>query len=111
MGSMLTPVNGWRDLKLNGCGPEAGVAERPLLGLDGVCDGHALEKRALTHSARAAHKLLTVEETAERLNVSVRNVRHHIYRRRLPIVKIGRLVRIEERDLEAFIERGRIGWQ
>lgn len=54
-------------------------------------------------------KLLTVEEVAERLNVSVRNVRHHVYSRRLPIVKIGRLVRIDERDLEDFIDRGRVG--
>lgn len=54
--------------------------------------------------------LLTVEQAAERLNVSVRNIRHQIYRRRLPIVKIGRLVRIDEEDLEVLIERGRVSW-
>jgi excisionase family DNA binding protein len=42
--------------------------------------------------------------------VTVRNVREHIYRRRLPIVKVGRLVRIEQSELEAFIERGRVMW-
>jgi excisionase family DNA binding protein len=56
-------------------------------------------------------RLLTVQEAAERLNVSVRNIREHIYRRRLPIVKIGRLVRIEEGELEAFIEGGRTNWE
>ncbi len=59
-------------------------------------------------SRSGANKVLTVKEAAERLNVSVRNVREHIYRRRLPVVKIGRLVRIEEGELEAFIDRGRM---
>lgn len=54
-------------------------------------------------------RLLTIREAAERLNVSVRNVREQIYRRRLAIVKIGHLVRIEEAELQAFIDRGRMG--
>ena len=54
-------------------------------------------------------RLLTIDDAADRLNVSVRNVRHQIFMRRLPIVKIGRLVRIDERDLDALIERGRTG--
>lgn len=54
-------------------------------------------------------RLLTVDDVAERLNVSVRNVRHQIFMRRLPIVKIGRLVRVDERDLEDLIDRGRMG--
>lgn len=56
-------------------------------------------------------RLLTIEEAAERLNVSVRNIRHQIYRRRLPVVKIGRLVRVDEKDLEAFIDRSRVAWE
>jgi excisionase family DNA binding protein len=52
--------------------------------------------------------LLTIEEVAKRLNVSVRNVRHQIFHRRIPIVKIGRLVRIEEAEVDALIERGRV---
>jgi excisionase family DNA binding protein len=59
---------------------------------------------------RQSSRLLTVEEVAERLNVSVRNVRHQIFQRRLAVVKIGRLVRVDERDLEALIERGRVSW-
>ena len=54
--------------------------------------------------------LLTIEEAAERLSVSPRNIRHQIYLRRLPIVKVGRLVRIDERDLEEFIEDSRVRW-
>ena len=58
-------------------------------------------------SAPRLSRLLTIEQAAELLNVSVRNVREQIYRRRLGIVKVGRLVRIEATELEAFIERGR----
>lgn len=57
-----------------------------------------------------SQNLLTMEEAAERLSVSPRNIRHQIYLRRLPIVKVGRLVRIDERDLEAFIENSRVRW-
>ena len=62
---------------------------------------------AKTPSRTSLSRLLTIEQTAELLNVSVRNVREQIYRRRLGIVKVGRLVRIEQDELEAFIERGR----
>lgn len=54
-------------------------------------------------------RLLTVQQAADRLNVSVRNIRHQIHQRRIPIVKIGRLVRIDEGELEAFIDRCRVG--
>lgn len=53
-------------------------------------------------------QLLTIEQAAERLSVSVRNIRHQIYRRKIPIVKVGRLVRIDEADLQDFIDQGRV---
>lgn len=66
-------------------------------------------KHARPPSGRPS-RLLTIEETAIRLSVSIRNIRHQIYLRRLPVVKVGRLVRIDERDLDAFIENGRVHW-
>jgi excisionase family DNA binding protein len=55
-------------------------------------------------------RLLTIPEVAERLAVSERFVRRLLFDGRLPKVKVGgRLVRIDERDLEAFIEAGREG--
>ena len=63
----------------------------------------------MTTSRPPKDRLLTVDDVAERLNVSVRNVRHQIFMRRLPIVKIGRLVRVDEQDLEELIDRGRMG--
>ncbi|CAN5684891.1 hypothetical protein BH20ACT21_BH20ACT21_10170 [soil metagenome] len=57
---------------------------------------------------RGPGRLLTIEEASQRLNVSIRNIRHQIYTGRLPVVKIGRLVRVDEEDLEAFIDRCRV---
>lgn len=57
---------------------------------------------------RALSQLLTIEQAAERLSVSVRNIRHQVYRRKIPIVKVGRLVRIDEADLQDYIDRGRV---
>lgn len=54
-------------------------------------------------------RLLDVQDVAERLNVSAAYVRRRmIFERRIPYVKIGRHVRIDEKDLEAYIDRGRV---
>lgn len=58
---------------------------------------------------RARPRLLTVDQAAEWLNVSPTYVRRRlIFERRIPYVKIGRHVRIDERDLESLIEAGRV---
>jgi excisionase family DNA binding protein len=53
-------------------------------------------------------KLLSVEETADRLGTSVRFVRRLIAERRIAYVKVGRHVRIAEADLATFVAAGRI---
>ena len=53
-------------------------------------------------------KLLTVQEAAERLGTSVRFVRRLVFERRIAYVKVGRYVRIAARDLDAFIDAGRV---
>ena len=52
--------------------------------------------------------LLTVDQAAERLGISVRFVRRLIAERRIAYVKLGRHVRIAAEDLEAFIVAGRV---
>ncbi|MEV4249146.1 excisionase family DNA-binding protein [Streptosporangium canum] len=54
----------------------------------------------------ARGRLLTVEETAERLNTSVRFPRRLIEERRITFIRVGRNVRIPEAALEAFIAAG-----
>ena len=52
--------------------------------------------------------LLSIEQAAERLGTSVRFVRRLIAERRIAYVKLGRHVRIAERDLINFVATGRI---
>jgi excisionase family DNA binding protein len=51
-------------------------------------------------------KLLTVEEAAERFNTKPRFVRRLIEERRITVVHLGRLVRIPESAVNAFINAG-----
>lgn len=53
-------------------------------------------------------KLLTVEAAADRMGTSVRFVRRLIAERRIGFIKLGRLVRIAESDVDVFIEAGRM---
>jgi excisionase family DNA binding protein len=52
--------------------------------------------------------LLSVEQAAERLGTSVRFVRRLIAERRIAYVKVGRHVRLDPTDVEAFITASRI---
>ena len=51
--------------------------------------------------------LLKAKEVALALNVSQNTVRQWIWQRRLPVIKLGRAVRLRREDLMAFIERHR----
>ena len=53
-------------------------------------------------------KLLTVEEAACRLGTSLRFVRRLIAERRIAYVKVGRHVRLDPGDVEAFIFASRV---
>jgi excisionase family DNA binding protein len=52
--------------------------------------------------------LLSVEQAAERLGTSVRFVRRLIAERRIAYVKVGRHVRLDPTDVEAFIAASRV---
>lgn len=52
--------------------------------------------------------LLTVDQAADRLSTKPRFIRRLIAERRIPYVKIGTHVRIDDRDVHSFIEAGRI---
>jgi len=51
--------------------------------------------------------LLTVEQAAERLGTSARFIRRLRTEGRIPVVKLGKHVRIDSADLDAFIAAGR----
>jgi excisionase family DNA binding protein len=52
--------------------------------------------------------LLTVDQAAERFGTSTRFVRRLIAERRIPFTKLGRHVRLDTADIEAFITAGRV---
>jgi excisionase family DNA binding protein len=51
--------------------------------------------------------LLKAKEAAQLLNLSENTIRQWIWQRRLPVVRIGRAVRLRRQDLEEIIERSR----
>ncbi len=51
--------------------------------------------------------LLTVDQAAERLGTTTRFIRRLRAERRIAVIKIGRHIRIDSDDLDAFIEAGR----
>ncbi len=52
------------------------------------------------------HRLLNAQEVADRLGVSDRWVRDHATRRspKLPVIKLGSLIRFAPEDIDAFLE-------
>ena len=50
--------------------------------------------------------LLTVNETASKLSISPITIRKLIFRKQIPVVRIGRSVRIREEDAESIIREG-----
>jgi len=54
----------------------------------------------------SVEKLLSVVEVAKLTGTSIAFWRKAIWRRQIPIVKVGRLTRIRERDVDAFCRLG-----
>ncbi len=51
--------------------------------------------------------LLTVEQAAARLGTTARFIRRLRTERRIPVVKLGKHIRIDSDDLDAYIAAGR----
>lgn len=51
--------------------------------------------------------LLTVEQAAERLGTSVRFIRRLRTEGRIPVIKLGKHLRIDSTDLDHYIDTGR----
>lgn len=51
--------------------------------------------------------LLTVEQAAERLGTSVRFIRRLRAEGRIPVIKLGKHIRIDSIDLDLLIQAGR----
>src|SRR5262245_23068559 len=65
---------------------------------------HKTSRKDLPEAIQALFK---AKEAARFLNVSENTIRMWIWQRRLPVVRLGRAVRLYRRDLEDLIERNR----
>jgi excisionase family DNA binding protein len=54
------------------------------------------------------NKLLDIPAAAERLGITERHVRELIYRKRIPYLKVGRLVRFDPADLDTWVEASKV---
>jgi excisionase family DNA binding protein len=59
------------------------------------------------NAERLEPRLLTVKEAAQYLARSEQAIRHLIFQRDLPVVRSGRNVRLDRRDLDRWIENNR----
>jgi excisionase family DNA binding protein len=59
-------------------------------------------------NVRQGSEILTIEEAARRMNMSVRHVRRLVAERRIAFHKLGRSVRIDAADVQAYIDAGRV---
>jgi excisionase family DNA binding protein len=62
----------------------------------------------MTSLTTSAAEFLTIEQAAERINMSVRYVRRLVAERRIAFHKIGRAVRLHVSDVDAHAAAGRI---
>lgn len=61
------------------------------------------DERAVSPSVEPA--LLTVKQAAIYLGRSEQSIQHLIFQKELPVVRVGRRVHLDRRDLDGFIEK------
>ena len=52
--------------------------------------------------------LFEIDQAAEYLNVSVRMIQRMVQEKRVAYIKIGKLIRIDKRDIDAYLAAQRI---
>jgi excisionase family DNA binding protein len=73
---------------------------------NGAKSSNVIEESKLgcTAETEAKEPLVTVQEAARYLAVSISTLYGWVWQRRVPFVKIGRALRFDPRDLETFVE-------
>jgi excisionase family DNA binding protein len=74
-------------------------------------EGNLMAKRMTNPTTPAPvlpTELLTIEEAAERLNMSVRYLRRAVAERRIAFHRLGRAIRFDPIDLASFVQAGRV---
>lgn len=58
-------------------------------------------------SSGGRRRLLDIDAVAEMLNTSVRHIRRLVHEHRIPVVRVGRLIRFDPVDLDAWLDEHR----
>jgi excisionase family DNA binding protein len=58
----------------------------------------------MKHSERITRRLLTIDETAEYLGLAPTTLYKMVSQRRLPFVKVGRLLRFDSRLIDEWLQ-------
>lgn len=58
-------------------------------------------------SATSRRRLLDIDAVAELLSTSVRHIRRLVQERRIPVVRVGRLIRFDPVDINAWLDEHR----
>ena len=74
----------------------------------GALSAASEDSNAARHTSRERRSLLDIEELATWLGIEVGFVRRLIAQRRIPFVKIGKFVRFDPNEIEAWIDGQRI---
>ncbi|MEU7617039.1 helix-turn-helix domain-containing protein [Micromonospora rifamycinica] len=64
--------------------------------------------RQITPAPVLPEELLTIEEAADRIKMSVRYLRRAVAERRIAFHRLGRSIRFDPADLAAFVVAGRV---
>jgi excisionase family DNA binding protein len=60
-----------------------------------------------TRSVALDRRLLDIDAVAEQLGTSVRHLRRLVQERRIPVVRVGRLIRFDPVDLDSWLDEHR----
>jgi excisionase family DNA binding protein len=74
------------------------------MGLDALADAIADRVIAKLQTSKETQRLMTAPEAAEYIGRTERAVRHMIASKALPVVRKGRSVRLDRKDLDTWIE-------
>ena len=60
-------------------------------------------------AAESVPPLIDINQLAFRLGTSLRHIRRLVQERRIPYLKVGRLLRFDPRDIDRWLDDGRQG--
>jgi excisionase family DNA binding protein len=67
----------------------------------------AVLAEAIPVVAAESQRLLSVEKAAQYLDIGTETLRQIVDRGEIPHVRVGRLVKVDRRDLDSWIDRGK----